>query len=123
MLRANGAVPVLAHPSFVFPADHEDDGTALKGVVAGLKEAGLAGVEVYYKDYTPEQVESLAALARDLELIPCGGTDYHASGNPGEPEPGAAGPPLGDSGRAGGRAAVPRGGMNGPMAWTVFLPP
>ena len=94
LLRANGAVPVLAHPSYVFPADHEDDGTALKGVVAGLKEAGLAGVEVYYKDYTPEQVESLAALARDLELIPCGGTDYHASGNPGEPEPGAAGPPL-----------------------------
>jgi hypothetical protein len=63
-------------------------------VVADLKEAGLAGMEVYYKDYTPEQVESLLALALDLELIPCGGTDYHASGNPGEPEPGAAGPPL-----------------------------
>jgi len=27
-------------------------------------------------------------------LIPCGGTDYHASGNPGEPEPGSVGPPM-----------------------------
>ena len=94
LLRANGAVPVLAHPSYVLPEDSEDRGSALKGVVADLKEAGLVGMEVYYKDYTPEQVESLLALALDLELIPCGGTDYHASGNPGEPEPGAVGPPL-----------------------------
>ena len=94
LLRANGAVPVLAHPSYVLPAETEDDGSALEDVVAGLKEAGLAGMEVYYKDYIAEQVDSLAALARKLELIPCGGTDYHASGNPGEPEPGAAGPPL-----------------------------
>ena len=93
LLRRNGAVPVLAHPSYVLPAEADDDGSALEEVVAGLKEAGLAGIEVHYKDYSPEQVEALAALARDLELIPCGGTDYHASGNPGEPEPGAVGPP------------------------------
>ena len=94
LLRGNGAVPVLAHPTYVLQEDTESDPRALRDVVAGLKEAGLAGMEVYYKSYTREQVESLAALANELKLIPCGGTDYHASGNPGEPEPGAAGPPL-----------------------------
>ncbi len=94
LLRGNGAVPVLAHPSYVLQEDTEDDRRALRDVVAGLKEAGLAGMEVHYKSYTREQVESLAALAEELALIPCGGSDYHASGNPGEPEPGAVGPPL-----------------------------
>ena len=94
LLRRNGAVPVLAHPTYVLPEDAENGGPALREVVAGLKEAGLAGMEVYYKSYTPGQVAALAELANEFELIPCGGTDYHASGNPGEPEPGAAGPPL-----------------------------
>jgi predicted metal-dependent phosphoesterase TrpH len=94
LLLSNGAVPVLAHPSYVVQKDSEGGEDALGEIVAGLKEAGLAGMEVYYKDYTPEQVESLATLARDMDLILCGGTDYHASGNPGEPEPGATGPPL-----------------------------
>ena len=94
LLRGNGAVPVLAHPTYVLQEGAGNGGQALRDVVAGLKEAGLAGIEVHYKSYTPGQVESLAAIANDLELIPCGGTDYHASGNPGEPEPGAAGPPV-----------------------------
>jgi hypothetical protein len=50
-------------------------------------------VEVYYGDYTPEQVASLRETADDLGLVPCGGSDYHASGDPGEPEPGSVGPP------------------------------
>jgi hypothetical protein len=94
LLLGNGAVPVLAHPTYAVPKEATERGLALKKTVAELKEAGLVGMEVYYKDYSPDQVKSLATLARDLELIPCGGTDYHASGNPGEPEPGAAGPPL-----------------------------
>ena len=91
LLRGNGAVPVLAHPSYVLPEDSVD--RDLKDVIAELKQAGLAGMEVYYKSYTLEQIDALASLAQDLDLIPCGGTDYHASGNPGEPEPGAVGPP------------------------------
>lgn len=94
LLIGNGAVPVLAHPTYVLQEAAENSGPALRDVVAGLKEAGLAGMEVHYKSYTPEEVASLAELANELELIPCGGTDYHASGNPGEPEPGAVGPPL-----------------------------
>lgn len=93
LLLRNGAVPVLAHPTYAVPDGAEDPDRALPAVLAGLKEAGLAGMEVHYKDYSPEQVRSLEMLAREMDLIPCGGSDYHASGNPGEPEPGDAGPP------------------------------
>ena len=89
----NGGVPVLAHPTYVIPEPH-DDFNAIRRTASDLKDAGLVGMEVHYKDYSRQQVESLATIARDLDLIPCGGSDYHASGNPGEPEPGAAGPPM-----------------------------
>ena len=94
MLRANGAVPVMAHPTYSASKSDRDEVTQLREILTELKEEGLAGMEVYYGDYSPDQVEYLAALARELDLIACGGSDYHASGNPGEPEPGSVGPPL-----------------------------
>ena len=93
MVLRNGAVPVLAHPTFVVQEPSEDVDISLKKIVAGLKEAGLVGMEVHYKDYSPHEVQSLASIAEELGLVPCGGSDYHALGNPGEPEPGSAGPP------------------------------
>ena len=51
-------------------------------------------MEVYYGDYTPDQVEWLKGLSDELGLIPCGGSDYHGLGNPNEPEPGSVGPPM-----------------------------
>lgn len=94
LLIERGAVPVMAHPTFALSESERMDLTKLKPTVHELCEAGLAGMEVYYKDYTPEQVRALADLADEMGLIPCGGTDYHASGNPGEPEPGSVGPPM-----------------------------
>ncbi len=90
----NGALPVLAHPTYV--TDEPDDGASeeLAQIVARLKEAGLVGMEVYYGDYPPGVVDRLRSLADRLGLIPCGGSDYHASGNPDEPEPGTVGPPM-----------------------------
>jgi predicted metal-dependent phosphoesterase TrpH len=79
-----GGVAVLAHPR---------DIRNLTPWLGELKEAGLAGMEVYYGDYTPEEVAALFALARRYDLIPTGGSDYHAFGTPGEVEPGSVGPP------------------------------
>ena len=59
-----------------------------------MKGCGLEGMEVFYGDYTREQVDHLHGLAKKLDLIPCGGSDYHCSGNPGEPTPGTVGPPM-----------------------------
>ena len=81
-----GGLPVLAHPARYVENP--------EGQLPGLKEAGLVGMEVYYKDYTPEEVDVLLGLCRKYDLIPTGGSDYHALGTPGEVEPGSVGPPL-----------------------------
>lgn len=94
LLLDRGALPVMAHPTY--SASKSDRGAvdSLPGILADLTDAGLVGMEVYYGDYTPEQVKWLRGLADDFGLIPCGGSDYHAAGNPGEPQPGTVGPPM-----------------------------
>jgi predicted metal-dependent phosphoesterase TrpH len=78
-LRRFGAPAVLAHPSYT---------KSVEVVLPELIEAGLAGMEVYYKDYDPETVARLAAMAARFGILPLGGSDYHALNNPGEREPG-----------------------------------
>ena len=85
MLIQHGAVPVLAHPAYLVD---------MEARLEELKDTGLAGMEVYYAKYEPDTVQHLAQLAARYGLIPCGGSDYHALGNSGEPLPGTLGPPL-----------------------------
>ncbi len=94
ILRRNGAVPVMAHPTYSQVKSDRGDVQSLDETLSDLKGCGLEGVEVFYGDYTAEQVAYLESLADELDLIPCGGSDYHCSGNPGEPEPGTVGPPM-----------------------------
>ena len=81
-----GGLPVLAHPARYVKDLH----THLPSFV----EAGLVGMEVYYKDYTVEEVAWLQRLCHRYDLIPCGGSDYHANGSADEVAPGSVGPPL-----------------------------
>ncbi len=78
-LRRYGAPAVMAHPSFTKSAEV---------ILPELVQAGLAGMEVYYKNYDEETVANLAAIAQRLGILPLGGSDYHALNNPGEREPG-----------------------------------
>ena len=80
-----GGAPVLAHPSEIPDLD---------GTIEELKTAGLAGMEVFYAQYSEERVLELADVALRHGLLACGGSDYHAMGTPGEPLPGTLGPPL-----------------------------
>lgn len=80
-----GGVAVLAHPAQV---------DNLENVLTSLKAAGLKGMEVHYAQYDAETVARLAALAEKYDLLPCGGSDYHALGTPTERLPGTAGPPM-----------------------------
>lgn len=68
LIRAAGGAPVLAHPYSVADLDRE---------LAILTTAGLAGMEAYYGQYTPEQRDALVQLATNYGLIPCGGSDFH----------------------------------------------
>jgi predicted metal-dependent phosphoesterase TrpH len=83
-----GGVACLAHP-----ADLE----GLDELLAELKAAGLAAMEVFYKDYDPETVERLRAAAQRFDLIPLGGSDYHGIFGREEPLPGGMYSPLPES--------------------------
>ena len=82
LLRAEGAVPVLAHPGLL----HLDQ-TAFMPLLAQWKEAGLAGLEVYHPVHPPETLPAWDALARAQGLLVTGGSDFH--------EPGEGFSPLG----------------------------
>ena len=110
MLVLRGAAPVMAHPTYFSDIATDQDAARLRDTLFELKEVGLVGMEVYYGKYTPDEVRRLAEIAEETGLIPCGGSDYHAAGNPDEPEPGSAGPPMSsvDALRGGCREAKPR---------------
>ena len=86
LILRHGGLPVLAHPAREL--------LDLEEVLPSLKEAGLVGMEVHYKDYTPDEIRRLQLLCDEYDLVPCGGSDYHALGTPDQVEPGIVGPPL-----------------------------
>ena len=61
-------VPVLAHF-----AEAPDKLPLLRELI----EAGLGGLEVYYRTYDQRTVDTLASIAAHVRLIPTGGSDYH----------------------------------------------
>lgn len=74
-----GGLAVFAHPPFT---------EGYESIAAELAEAGLFGMEVYYRAFPPEQVASLHTLAEQLGLVSLGGSDYHGLERPDEREPG-----------------------------------
>ncbi|MDR7484143.1 MAG: PHP domain-containing protein [Armatimonadota bacterium] len=70
VIRAAGGLAVLAHPGW----GQQD------ALIPELVAAGLDGIEVYYPDHSPEQVERYTALARRNGLLITGGTDFHGGG-------------------------------------------
>jgi 3',5'-nucleoside bisphosphate phosphatase len=70
-VRRAGGVPVLAHPGTF----RRDD------LIPGLVEDGLEGLEVRHTEHSAAATRHYEALARDLGLLPTGGSDFH--GTPG----------------------------------------
>ena len=75
LARASGGVPILSHPHTLGHTSAGEFATTYRR----LSAAGLVGIDAYYGDYTPEQREELAGVARSFGLIPSGGSDYHGS--------------------------------------------
>ncbi|MQA82666.1 MAG: PHP domain-containing protein [Streptosporangiales bacterium] len=72
LVRGAGGVAVLAHAKAASRgASHAD---ALIETLAG---AGLAGVEVDHPDHTDDARTHLRSLARELDLVGTGSSDYH----------------------------------------------
>ncbi len=67
-IRGAGGLPSLAH--FADAYERID-------LVEELAKSGLGGLEVHYRHFDADTVADLADVARELRLIPTGGSDYH----------------------------------------------
>ena len=77
MIREAKGIPVLAHPFTLNLA-----AIPLKNLIIELKAQGLAGLEVFYSEHTPEQEALYRKLAGELDLLVSGGSDYHGQNKP-----------------------------------------
>jgi len=75
IIRAAGGVAVIAHPL-----------ASMRGVILqssdfiDLAAAGLNGIEVNHRDQSNEERQSLVSIARELDLVITGSSDYHGAG-------------------------------------------
>ena len=76
-IRNAGGVPVLAHPTWT-----RCQGEPLHRLCACLKEAGLLGLEVFYSSHNRRQTSRFLELAKRLDLLVTGGSDFHGAANP-----------------------------------------
>ena len=78
MIREAQGIPVLAHPFTL----NQGSAYALRNLVVELQGQGLAGLEVFYSEHTPEQIALYLKLARELGLLITGGSDFHGLNKP-----------------------------------------
>lgn len=78
LLRAEGALVVLAHPYIL-----GQSGKALAATVTRYKDMGLDGIEVFYTEHSQAQTLEYLSLARRLDLALSGGSDFHGAAKPG----------------------------------------
>ena len=97
LLREIGAVPVLAHPFLSL------DEARLRAFLPAAKAQGLQGMEVLYSEYDAETTALADDVARQYDLLPSGGSDYHGTGKPGI------------------SLGVGRGNLRIPYAWAKIL--
>jgi hypothetical protein len=76
-IRAAKGVPVLAHPLWA-----KQDGEGLFILCEKLKADGLGGMEVHYSTHNPKQTAELLDIARRLDLLVTGGSDFHGLTKP-----------------------------------------
>jgi hypothetical protein len=77
LIHEAGGVSVLAHPATIYMPDDQ-----LRALVMELKDYGLGGIEAFYAEHKPENMQKFCHWAEELDLICTGGTDYHGSNTP-----------------------------------------
>ena len=72
LIHTAGGVAVLAHPYML----HND------ALIAEFTGYGLEGIEVHYPEHSQAMVNFYLDLAKKLNLLVTGGTDFHGSAKP-----------------------------------------
>jgi hypothetical protein len=76
-IRDAGGIAIVAHPGRGFYK-----GFLWNNAMLELKRIGIQGLEAYYSSYGLAEHKYFLQLAIDLDLIPCGGSDYHGTNKP-----------------------------------------
>ncbi len=76
-MKAAGGVTVFAHPAAV-----KRGAVVPESTIAALAAAGLDGIEVDHLDHDAPARARLRGLARELDLLTTGSSDYHGSRKP-----------------------------------------
>jgi 3',5'-nucleoside bisphosphate phosphatase len=77
LVRGAGGLPVFAHP-----LAHRRGPVVSDAVIAAMAAAGLVGIEVDHPDHDADARSHAADLARELDLIGTGSSDYHGANKP-----------------------------------------
>ncbi len=72
-----GGITSLAHPYYLGLSREET-----RAYVTSLKEKGLAALEAYYTDHDEEYTTFCLQMAKDLDLLVSGGSDFHGANKP-----------------------------------------
>jgi len=75
IIRSAGGVAVIAHPF----ASHRGQVLSSEDFLP-LKDAGLNAIEVNHRDHSNEERIALTQIARELDLVITGASDYHGTG-------------------------------------------
>jgi len=76
-IRAAGGVAVLAHPTWT-----KVSGEGLSTLLTTLISEGLGGIEVHYSTHTKRQTTEYLDLAKRLNMLMTGGSDFHGITKP-----------------------------------------
>lgn len=74
LIRESGGVPVLAHPLTLKLAGRE-----LQRLLFDLRNNGLEGIECYYSEHSPDMEKEYLQIAKKMDLVPTGGSDFHGA--------------------------------------------
>jgi len=74
LIRDCGGLPVIAHPG-----QNRGDTFWLAERVAEMQKEGLMGLEVYHMAHSKTQCQTFERIARRLDLLVTGGSDYHGA--------------------------------------------
>lgn len=75
-IKSIGAVAVLAHPFLSM------DEALLRTFLPRAVEAGLDAMEVYYSKYDDKTTCLATEIAKEVGILPSGGSDYHGGNKP-----------------------------------------
>ena len=78
LVRDAGGVASLAHPIRLGKTVLAEE----ERWISDIADAGLMALEVYHSDHKPEDVQRYLRYAKQFQLVPTGGSDYHGDNKP-----------------------------------------